>query len=40
MIMKNKRARRSPNYDRRLTRPIQLADGTLLEHSRTPPTFL
>ena len=29
--MKNKRARRSPNYDRRLTRPIQLADGTRLK---------
>ena len=27
----NKRARRSSNYDRRLTRPIKLADGTWLK---------
>jgi hypothetical protein len=27
----NKRARRSPNYDRRLTRPIKLGDGTWLK---------
>ena len=27
----NKRARRSPNYERRLARPINLADGTQLK---------
>ena len=27
----NKRARRSASYDRRLTRPIKLADGTWLK---------
>ena len=27
----NKRARRIPNYDRRLTRPLKLADGTWLK---------
>jgi hypothetical protein len=39
MIMKNKRARRSPNYDRRLTRPIQLADGTRLKTLKDAADF-
>ena len=37
--MKNKRARRSPNYDRRLTRPIQLADGTRLKTLKDAADF-
>jgi hypothetical protein len=37
--MKNKRARRSPNYDRRLTRPIKLADGTRLAMIKDAANF-
>jgi len=39
MIMKNKRARRSPNYDRKLTRPITLADGTRLKTLKDAADF-
>ena len=35
----NKRARRSPNYDRRLTRPIKLADGTWLKTIKDAADF-
>jgi hypothetical protein len=35
----NKRARRSPNYDRRLTRPIKLGDGTWLKTIKDAADF-
>ena len=35
----NKRARRSANYDRRLARPIKLADGTWLKTIKDAADF-